>query len=281
MKLSNPWPKGYTINAASPYGMRYHPIYKKMMMHHGVDVGGTFSVTAAGDGVVKLVGKDWHTLTDKQKARQTGGNTVLIDHGGVVTVYYHGEHQSALVVGQRVKKGDFIFTSGTTGSSTDDHLHFEVRAANGRMGNTLNPEDYLGKQEKDNTLKVTGKLDKPTWIALQTALKGHKLYSGNIDGIPGRLTYTALQRWSDAPETGKLDIATRKAVQVRIGVKVDGIWGTGTISELQGELIRGLAGVRKPEPAEPKPKPKPKPKPVIKAMSDGLRKFFNMKANQR
>jgi hypothetical protein len=219
--------------------------------------------------VVKLVGKDWHTLTAAQKARQTGGNTVLIDHGGLVTAYYHGGHQSALVVGQRVSQGAFVYTAGSTGLSTNDHLHFEVRGANGAMGNTMDPEDYLGKQETDTVLKITGKLDKATWTALQTALKGHKLYSGKIDGIPGRLTYTALQRWSDAPETGKLDIATRKAVQVRIGVKVDGIWGTGTISELQGELIRGLAGVRKPEPAKVKP------------MSEKLRAFFRMRKNLR
>jgi hypothetical protein len=269
MRLENPWPAGYTINAGSPYGMRYHPIHKRMMMHGGVDVGGRFPVTAAGDGVVKLVGKDWHTLTDKQKARQTGGNTVLIDHGGLVTAYYHGENQSALVVGQRVSQGAFVYTAGSTGLSTNDHLHFEVRGANGAMGNTKNPENYLGKQETDTVLKITGKLDKATWTALQTALKGHKLYSGLIDGIPGKLTYTALQRWSDAPETGKLDIATRKAVQVRIGVKVDGIWGTGTISELQGELIRGLAGVRKPEPAKVKP------------MSEKLRAFFRMRKNLR
>jgi hypothetical protein len=277
MRLENPWPAGYTINAGSPYGMRYHPIHKRMMMHGGLDVGGRFPVTAAGDGVVKLVGKDWHTLTAAQKVRQTGGNTVLIDHGGLVTAYYHGEHRSALVVGQRVSVGDYIYRSGTTGASTGNHLHFEVRGANGAMGNTKNPEDYLGKQETDTVLKITGKLDKATWTALQTALKGHKLYSGKIDGIPGRLTYTALQRWSDAPETGKLDIATRKAVQVRIGVKVDGIWGTGTISELQGELIRGLAGVRKPEPA----KVETVIERVVKPMSAKLAAFFKMRKDLR
>jgi putative transposon-encoded protein len=268
MRLENPWPDGYTINPGSRYGPRKSPITGRTKMHHGVDVAGKFPVTVPAKGVVTHIG--WSPTG--------GGHTVLISHGSIVTVYYHGFSATTLLVGQHVEVGDYIYRSGTTGASTGNHLHFEVRVGPaGNWGDTMNPEDYLGKQETDTVLKITGKLDKATWTALQTALKGHKLYTGLIDGIPGRLTYTALQRWSDAPETGKLDVATRKAVQKRIGVKVDGIWGTGTISELQGELIRGLAGVRKPEPV----KVETVIERVVKPMSEGLRKFFRKKENLR
>jgi hypothetical protein len=266
MRLENPWPDGYTINAGSPYGMRKHPITGKVTMHHGVDVAGTFPVTVAADGVVRHIG--WSVFG--------GGHVVGIDHVEAWTFYYHGAHKTGLKKGQRVQAGMLIYTSGSTGASTGAHLHFEVRLSKA-WGDTKNPEDYLGKQETGTLLKITGKLDKATWTALQTALKGHKLYSGLIDGIPGKLTYTALQRWSDAPETGKLDVATRKAVQVRIGVKVDGIWGTGTISELQGELIRGLAGVRKPEPV----KVETVIERVVKPMSAKLAAFFKMRKDLR
>lgn len=134
-RLRTPWPNGYTINKRSGYGYRIHPISRKRAFHHGVDVAGSFPVTVAADGKVVKVG--W--------APTGGGHTVLIDHGDIVTVYYHGAHKTALTVGQQVKAGDFIYTSGNTGASTGAHLHFEVRRPGGRWGDTMNPEDFLPK----------------------------------------------------------------------------------------------------------------------------------------
>jgi len=114
-----------------------------------------------------------------------------------------------------------------------------------------------GPRIKEPELEVNGDLDVATWKALQTALKSHGLYTGPLDGLPSAPTYTALQLWSGAPETGKLDVATRKAVQVRLGVTPDAVWGSITISEMQRELLAGLAG-----PSIPKKEPKPAPEPV-------------------
>lgn len=132
-RLQNPWPNGYTINKRSPYGFRIHPITRKRKFHQGVDVAGSFPVSAAADGKVLKVG--W--------SPSGGGHTVLIDHGDIVTVYYHGAHRTALTVGQDVRAGDFIYMSGNTGASTGAHLHFEVRGPGGRWGDTMNPEDFL------------------------------------------------------------------------------------------------------------------------------------------
>ena len=55
------------------------------------------------------------------------GNAVIIDHGlGVHTGYWH---LSSIKVkpGQMVKPGDLIGLVGTTGLSTGDHLHWELR----------------------------------------------------------------------------------------------------------------------------------------------------------
>jgi murein DD-endopeptidase MepM/ murein hydrolase activator NlpD len=79
-RLQNPWPEGRTINARSPYGYRVHPITGKRTFHHGVDVAGVFPVTAAADGVVQKV--SWNATG--------GGHVCIIDHGDLVTVYYHG-----------------------------------------------------------------------------------------------------------------------------------------------------------------------------------------------
>lgn len=133
-RLQNPWPEGRTINARSPYGYRIHPITGRRTFHHGVDVAGTFPVTAAADGTVQHIG--WNATG--------GGNTVLINHGDIVTVYYHGRERTKLKKGQFVKAGDFIYTSGSTGASTGPHLHFEVRRGpRGVWGDTMDPEDFL------------------------------------------------------------------------------------------------------------------------------------------
>ncbi len=68
------------------------------------------------------------------------GNTIMIDHGGgLVTLY---GHNSSLVVskGQSVTRGQVIAKCGSTGNSTGNHCHFEVRA----NGKAVSPEPYLG-----------------------------------------------------------------------------------------------------------------------------------------
>lgn len=229
MKLSQPWPDGYSVNTNSPYGWRTHPISGKRKFHHGVDVAGSFPVTAAGDGVVTKIG--W--------SPSGGGHTVLIDHGEIVTVYYHGADRTALRKGQRVKAGDFIYTSGSTGASTGNHLHFEVRKRGGRWGQTLDPIPYIQGKAPRPVVSVTGRLDRQTWREVQRVLQDRGLYKGRIDGIPGPLTYRALQGWASVKVDGILGPITRRAVQAKLGVAQDGVWGRLTISALQRALNDG------------------------------------------
>jgi murein DD-endopeptidase MepM/ murein hydrolase activator NlpD len=116
--LANP-AKGYPIT--SPFGYRIHPITGAKKLHSGTDFGvpcGT-PIRAAGDGIVVTSG--W-----------TGGygNRVVISHGkikgdSIASTY---NHNTKLKVhdGQKVKKGQVISYSGTTGASTGCHLHFEI-----------------------------------------------------------------------------------------------------------------------------------------------------------
>ena len=62
---------------------------------------------------------------------------MLIDHGGGFATLY--AHNSRLLVkaGDVVEQGDVIAKMGTTGSSSGNHLHFEVRK-NGKVQNPLN-----------------------------------------------------------------------------------------------------------------------------------------------
>lgn len=67
------------------------------------------------------------------------GNFVMIDHGnGYITLYGHAS-EVFVNPGDTVSKGDLIAAVGTTGDSTGNHCHFEVRF----NGGFLNPDDFI------------------------------------------------------------------------------------------------------------------------------------------
>jgi len=236
MKLYNPAVGG---TKRSPFGMRLHPIHKVWRMHNGIDYGGTFPVKAAQDGIV--VGKGAN-----MSVKNGFGHSLTIDHGsGIRTLYAHGKAASTFRPGDRIKKGDTIFTSGMTGSATGVHLHFEVHF----NGKPVDPEPYFSSNGLDPVvpLLTTGKLDRNTWRMWQLVLKKSWKYAGIIDGIPGKMSWSAVQR-SVVPYgyTGKIDgvpgRSTYMALQRRLadkgfyGGKIDGIFGRVSITALQVAL---------------------------------------------
>lgn len=101
----------------SPFGHRNNPTGAGTMIHGGTDYGvacGT-EVYASASGTVTVAGWAGHS-----------GNRVMVDHGdGLETGYSH--NTKVLVnVGDKVKRGDLIALSGTTGNSTGCHVHFDV-----------------------------------------------------------------------------------------------------------------------------------------------------------
>ena len=118
----------------SPYGMRFHPVLHIWKLHDGTDFRAPCGtpVRAAADGVV----------TDKYY-NGGYGNRLFISHGviggsSITTVYNHLSKYKAHV-GERVKRGEIVAWSGTTGYSTGCHLHFMVY----KDGNVVNPMGWL------------------------------------------------------------------------------------------------------------------------------------------
>jgi murein DD-endopeptidase MepM/ murein hydrolase activator NlpD len=120
------WPVSGPIT--SPFGMRNHPVFGRMIMHAGIDIAAAQGTTVAAAASGRII-----------LAQYAGncGNMITIDHGGGMATNYCHLSQIFVGVGQDVQRGQAIGAVGMTGDATGPHLHFEVRI-NGR------PVDPLG-----------------------------------------------------------------------------------------------------------------------------------------
>ena len=126
--LPSPWGINYLT---SDYGYRTHPVWGTTSFHTGIDIGanGGTPIYAVADGVV--ISRGW---------LGGYGNTIQINHGdGITTLYAHQSAFGSYGVGDTVLAGDTIGYVGTTGWSTGNHLHFEVRV----NGSHTSPWNYL------------------------------------------------------------------------------------------------------------------------------------------
>lgn len=126
-------PLAYPIKNASlesSFGRRIDPFNGHLAFHAGLDMAGPVGakIYASANGKVSSAGR-----------RSAYGNAVDIVHGsGLVTRY---GHLSKILVkpGQVVEKGDVVGIQGSTGRSTGQHLHYEVRYNN----QPINPKKFL------------------------------------------------------------------------------------------------------------------------------------------
>ncbi len=104
--------------------------------HSGFDVAcpeGT-PVASTAPGVVTFAGED-----------PVYGNLVIVQHGltGYSTFYGHNR-ELKVRVGQKLKRGDVVALTGSTGRSSAPHLHYEIRL----HGVPVNPAKYMTPAEK-------------------------------------------------------------------------------------------------------------------------------------
>ena len=146
------WPLPGSYNVISSFaGGREHPVTHVYGNHAGIDVPAprNTKIYAAKSGVVT-------TSVEGTGGSWSYGEYVVVSHSdGTSTLYAH-MNSRAVSKGQTVTQGDVIGYVGTTGRSTGNHLHFEVRV----NGNRTDPLDYF----KDKALY--GRYDgvtKPVW----------------------------------------------------------------------------------------------------------------------
>ena len=114
----------------SGFGYRKDPFTGRRAFHQGIDITAPRGreVIAPGDGVVITAGN------------VAGyGRVVYLSHGFGITTRFGHLWRIKVEVGDRVKRGEVIGLVGSTGRSTGNHLHYEVRVD----GRSENPLGYI------------------------------------------------------------------------------------------------------------------------------------------
>lgn len=114
----------------SGFGYRRDPVTGRRANHMGIDISTApgREVEAPAPGLVVQAGRVGGL-----------GNAVYVSHGYGVTTRYGHLSKISVRPGQRLAEGDTIGLVGSTGKSTGNHLHYEVRV----NGQPKNPIYYL------------------------------------------------------------------------------------------------------------------------------------------
>jgi murein DD-endopeptidase MepM/ murein hydrolase activator NlpD len=135
----------------SSFGTRISPFTKRADFHKGLDLAAPADtpIYAAADGVVTFAGRvslgqsvNWWRF----------GNVVVINHANrFITIYGHCDSTS-VHSGQNVHQGDMIAKVGSTGWSTNSHLHYEVRCDLEQTGvyKAVDPRIYILNYQWNN-----------------------------------------------------------------------------------------------------------------------------------
>jgi len=123
------WPVPTNRYVSSYYG--YRNIFGYREFHTGIDIPAPerTPIIASNSGVV----------TTARYASTGYGNRVIVDHGGGYKTLYAHCYSLNVKVGDYVSQGDVIAYVGSTGMSTGNHLHFEIR----ENDVTVNPYPYV------------------------------------------------------------------------------------------------------------------------------------------
>ncbi|MDD3227594.1 MAG: M23 family metallopeptidase [Oscillospiraceae bacterium] len=120
------WPVSGTVTSGT--GNRY--LFGTTNYHSGLDIAAPYGTTVKASDGGKVTFSGW---------KGDYGNLVIITHDNGTQTYY--AHNSSLLVskGEKVYQGQAIAKVGSTGRTTGNHSHFEVRVG----GSIKNPYSYL------------------------------------------------------------------------------------------------------------------------------------------
>ncbi len=198
----------------SYFGNRNAPLKGASKNHKGIDIGAPRSANVyAIAGGTAYIGCNTCTHNyGKRKPCGCGGygNYVYVVHDGQLVSYY--AHMTAVLVsnGQAVAQGQVVGTVGTTGTSTGNHLHLELRKnstpvdplsyvkapgggrptlRSGSRGETVKTLQTMLNAVSGAGLAVDGGFGSKTLAAVKSFQRSRGL---TADGVVGTKTWTAL-----------------------------------------------------------------------------------------
>ena len=119
------------VSFSSGFGVRSDPFRGVAALHPGIDLSGPHGtpIYATAEGTVLRAG--WNS--------GGYGNLIEIDHGRGISTRFG--HLSAILIraGDHITRGQLIGRMGSTGRSTGNHLHYEVRID----GRAVNPIPFM------------------------------------------------------------------------------------------------------------------------------------------
>lgn len=130
-----PFAQAYTVGQRG-FGQEFHPIYHEWRMHTGQDLvsePGPGPVVTIGAGRVIFAGRmdGYGNVVDVQHVDDTTGAAVVSRFAHLASV--------SVTVGTTVTGGQQLGVEGSTGASTGNHLHFEIRVS----GKPIDPVPWM------------------------------------------------------------------------------------------------------------------------------------------
>ena len=125
------WPVPCSTRVTSRFGYRSDPFTGANKYHSGIDIDGF-----GNDGGAIVAAASGTVVTSSYDAGY--GNYVIVDHGGMQTLYAHNSG-NAVSVGDYVSQGQTVGYLGATGRATGTHCHFEVFVG----GSRVDPAQYF------------------------------------------------------------------------------------------------------------------------------------------
>lgn len=177
--------------------------------HRGLDFAGVNlpdEIRSVADGIVVEVENQFNSSwrNTGQLTTRDYGNYVKVRHDdGSYALYAHLKQHSMQGVGRKVKAGDVIARIGSTGNSTGNHLHFELRNA---QNQNIMPEfiDYKPPIMEDNIKRKSYFAD----IILQ-AIKGAQINTDKVTEQEVKALIVEILSWRE--RSGRYDQLARKA----------------------------------------------------------------------
>ncbi len=124
------WPLPFDVHYVVTSEFGWRKLWGMDDFHLGIDLACAANTAIYAANAGKVLESAYH---------YSYGHYVLIDHGGGKATLYAHMNERWVSTGDSVKKGQQIGLVGTTGSSSGNHLHFEVREG----GSVQNPRNYI------------------------------------------------------------------------------------------------------------------------------------------